>query len=554
MGNLVADGQKEYEFFKWVLDYLEQCQLYGAADKRTRLANEFFEYCKTHDGQRSAHFKLVPAKFRDEFEQRLMDANLPFAVMSDGRGNYAFMTRDIDAKEFLEIQMDIFKGHTEYYKELNLEEFLNREYRDNTDVLTMQFNSKEELEMFRNKSYENGKGFVIATEEMDGKFIAYASMKDAVSDGFHTDIPSTILRMQGDMSGIGAEFKKSQVTYDLQVKEEIMSRIKHGDSFTIMNGYDNKDSYIEVVGGELKFMEYNPESGMFNNVLTPVSVPTNWNDEKEVKAFEDALSVQLAKVKNKKIMAPEQFRSFMTMTPNEMKEYAYKAQVKAFEEPGKSGVCRPFCGKEFMREYQTDLETQRKEIMKSIKDELAELDEMQKELDNLEKSVSIHPDQSLLDALEQKKYEIAAKETRIEAKKEDMDTLSEKIKSIQLFKNHKERMDKAMESVVTAAHARIVHSPDYKLATDKEKEEMLEEAMLTILRTRNTPELVALTKFLEDNGILHEYDELVANVESEFHDNINVERIDKLKDALEKKKEEKEAEAEKEKDDTEQKR
>ena len=160
MANLVPDGQKELEFMYKVFEYLEQVQLYGARDKKTKLANEFFSYCKSHEGERSANFKLIPAKFKEEFEQRLCDANIPFAVMSDDNGHYAFLTRKIDGDEFLKIQEEIFKGHTEYYKELDLKEFLNREYKDNTDVLVMTFDSSEELEMFRNKAYEKGKGYV----------------------------------------------------------------------------------------------------------------------------------------------------------------------------------------------------------------------------------------------------------------------------------------------------------------------------------------------------------------------------------------------------------
>jgi len=539
MANLITDGQKELDAFYRMVDYLEQQQLYGAEDKRTKLANQFFSYCKTHDGQRSATFKLIPGKFREEFEQRLMEANLPFAVMSDGRGNFAFLTRNIDSEEFLQIQQDIFKGHTEYYKELNLEEFLDREYRDNTDVLVMKFDSLEELEMFRNKSYENGKGFVIATEEVDGKFIAYASMKDAISNDLHSDIPSTILRMQGDMSGITAGFKKSQIEYDLRVKEDILDKIKHGDSFTIVNGYDNRDSYLECVNGQLQFMEYNPSSGMFNSRLeTPLSIPTNWSDEKEVNAFKDALDVQLARIKNKKIMEPDQHRQFMSMSPNELKEYAYEAKVKALEEPGSKGVGRPAGEIKFTEEYSQNVLKEIKKTENDIRSNAKVLGLLEKEYTETVNAFNVQPSVELEEKMAELKKEIESKKDAIAAKKKTTEVLKEKYEGVKMFQDHKRYMDRAMESVVTTAHNRIVHSPDYKLATKKEKEEMLENTMLDILRTRNTPELVKLVEFLESNNCLHEYDELIENVEKEFRDNVNVERIDKIKDRLEKQKEE----------------
>lgn len=504
--NVTTDGQREMQAITDVLKYLEDLSIYGTADRKTRLANEFFSYCKTHDSERSARFKLIPGKFKDEFEERLQEENMPYAVMADNYGNYAFLTRDIDEEKFYEIQEDIFRGHPEYHKELTAEMYLTRQERKYSDVLKMTFKSEEEFEMFRNKSYEKGKGFVIASEKEGDNYVVYASLKDGCADGFNADIPSTILRMQADLCGGGAELKKQQVRYDMGIMDDALDRMEHGEEFVIINSYDNRDTCIECVNGKVTFMEYDGKSQCFQPRSAEISMPENWKDEKEVAAFKNAMSVHMAKIKNKQIMLPEQFRSFQALSPSELAEKSYKEQCKAFESNAK-GNLRPVATNEFLTKY--------------AKDTLLELEETKRTLAAKRAEFNDFPTDEL--------------KAEIKALKEKKDILSEKYVNVLGFKNHKAHMDKAIESVIDKVHADLKRTSAYQNASGrggaKLREEMLEEAIIDCIKNRGTKELVALETFLNKNGKENDYQTLLDAVKDQYDNNINPERIDKLLEA-----------------------
>jgi len=314
---------------KYLLMFLEHIE----NNKNTaaiRLANELFKHYK-HNGDNSVNFKLVPQRFAKEFEAELIAANMPFMMIPDSRGNVAIIARDIDAEQFLELQERVFKAHTEYYMENTVDELLEREGKSQTQVMKMEFDSKNDFDIFRKKAYENGHGYVYSAEEAeDGKYVVYASMKDSFSFEGKEDIPSTILRMEADKLGPAADTKALQLAYDRRVQDAAFSKIRAGEPFMIANSKNPHAPYVQFDGQMLSYWKFNNKSQSFEQTKAPLMIPQDWKNQLEVDCFKSAMAIYTQTIYNNQLMLPTEHHAHLNKDADTLKEENYEATKRAF--------------------------------------------------------------------------------------------------------------------------------------------------------------------------------------------------------------------------------
>lgn len=307
------------------LDEIEKNRNKAAA----RLANELFKHYKSN-GENSVQFKLIPGRFAKEFETELIAANMPFMMIPDNRGNMAVIARDIDADAFLELQERVFKAHTEYYMENTVDEMLDRESKTQTQVMKMEFDSKDDFDIFRKKAYENGHGYVYSAEEADGKYIVYASMKDSFSLDGKEDIPSTILRAEADKLGPTANAKSLQLAYDRRVQEGAFSKIRASEPFVIANSKNPSAPYVHFDGQMLTYWKMNSKTNQFEQTKAPLMIPKDWNNQLEVDCFRTAMAIYTQTIYNNQLMQLSDHREHLSKDKDTLKEENYEATKRAF--------------------------------------------------------------------------------------------------------------------------------------------------------------------------------------------------------------------------------
>ena len=432
--NIIATGQPELDVLKRVVDFLEQMALKDPKDPRMKCYQKFYgKFMK--QGQDHVKYKLVQNQYAKELEEGLVKAGVPYMAFSDGYGNTAFLMMDEDHEKFLEIFMENAKHHAEFYRENTPDEMLRMENnRGISHIMKLEFDNEYDFNAFRNKAFSNGQGYVLATEMINGKYIAYASAKDCFTeDAFKEDIPSTLLRMDADRVGPNVAIKHDQIDYDNMVEASIINRLRNGEDIAIVDRVNNKSDYFECKNGQIHFFEYSEELQGFQESRLPIDIPTGkaWDDEKTVAAFSASLSINLANVKNMTILSPEESNQFFAKTVSEIEKEKKELQekiIKAYYGNGdKSQIdCRPYLEPKFAKEY-----------LARIKENLKDFEDPNKELSLTKTKLQVHIEQNKTKVQKAKtdlEYTNAMKESILTAGKqleERKSSLKEKLSGLQ---------------------------------------------------------------------------------------------------------------------------
>lgn len=314
---------------KYLLMFLEHIEK-NRNTAAIRLANELFKHYQT-SGNNSVHYKLIPGYLAKEFETELIAENMPFMMVPDNRGNVMIIARDVDAQKFLDLQERVFKTRTEYYMENTIDEMLKREGKSETQIMKMEFDSKDEFDIFRMKAFEGGHGYVYAAEEADnGKYVVYASMKNSFALDDKEDIPSTMLRLEADKLGPTADTKSLQLAYDRRVQEAAFAKIRACEPFVIANGKNPDAPFVKFDGQELTYWKKNAKTAQFEQVKAPLMAPTDWSDPVKTDCFKSAMTIYTQTIYNNQLMQLSDHRAHLAKDPTTLKNENYEATKNAF--------------------------------------------------------------------------------------------------------------------------------------------------------------------------------------------------------------------------------
>lgn len=251
--NVVTDGSTEYEVLKSLLEGIGKI---FDRKKDSEYAKNLKSLAQHLNKGGTLNYKLVENKYVGELKKALGDAEIPFILMPNDRGETAIATRDSDRAVFLEIQDRIFSKYTDYWKERAAEKLVDNIWNDpefkKSKVPVLSFAEKEMRLIASQKLFDNG--VVTGYDPTRGITIVHPDSvyRDGMNGG-HGDLVDAQLDMAFEQAkGDGfvkydlLSVRKAQAVYDKDTLMDFCRAFKEGKSMSLWDATGQSKAGLSI--------------------------------------------------------------------------------------------------------------------------------------------------------------------------------------------------------------------------------------------------------------------------------------------------------------------
>ena len=205
----------------------------------------------------------IPASITKAMRRYCIKNEIPFQLYENEKMNPILLIDASRREEVVDYIQKLLVTKVDYYKDATAMDFIeNQEALDKKDIVKITFETEEAAEIFKNKAYAGGKGFVTASEvKENGEVTVYASVSDLFNvDEKRQDILQSMVEIAYDNSNsFIKEIKHAQIKWDRKEINKFVNRIKSGEKSYLTNGLSKNKEYLEFDGKEVFYQNYKGE-------------------------------------------------------------------------------------------------------------------------------------------------------------------------------------------------------------------------------------------------------------------------------------------------------
>lgn len=269
--NVTPDGLAELEFIKKVFSLIEE---YSFAQMKTEEARMLQTVANHVNNGGELCYKLMDKEDGEKLKDLMLRRNIPYTVIPDDNGRYAFFVRDIDETAFKEAQEDVYALDPTRHTQLTEDALLESAKRcGDKDVVELKFNTQEDFEKAQKELHKNK---VVCAIDKENKTLLINSVNlystnnnDLVSfeldwaitqslndEMFGGESPKILENEDGEVKIPGKDSKfqhyfNEEAKYDMYILKEFAKAVKSHSTAALIDAKNGSATYLVVKNGEL---------------------------------------------------------------------------------------------------------------------------------------------------------------------------------------------------------------------------------------------------------------------------------------------------------------
>lgn len=327
--NVNVTGSAEYQLLFHILNFFEERYLKEDNSQQGKLVKQLRQHLNAN-GAKGAMYKMVDAKYAEDFEKNLLERKIPHVKFWDTKNNAIFIIRDIDKEKFESMQKDIFSLYPEYYSQVTVDEICTAaEKNGHNDVIELSCDTADMFGVIKDKIYQEGSGIVCAPGRTpDDLGISEKGYKVFITPGStyksHQNDLSTMQLEMAFLSSKGdlLDLRQDQAEYDRNETAIVISELKKGRSVAIVDQLNNSNYYLTISGKTARVFERDVRSNQWVQGST-FDVP-DLSDPVQASRFQRTLQTHAQRIKNMRAMTDQDFADHMKKTKTEL-----EAEIKS---------------------------------------------------------------------------------------------------------------------------------------------------------------------------------------------------------------------------------
>lgn len=347
MGSNVTSNTATAEMWlKKLIESIKECAM-KTRDPRQELIGKLLNKWENTDYSRDGlKYDLVNRKYAHQVEMKLLEQHIPYVSFYDNYGNTCFLINNEETyeKSYEHAKTEVYMSYPEFYKELTPESFLDAQIQNGYDTIyTVTFSSQDEAERFKNKCFDQGKGFVVSSKEFtnrnekgefETKYEVYIS-GNAIHDMSLNDLSFMDAVLQHSISTSTNPhlniLKDAAILSDRKVMDQVARYIRQDRDFTIA---DEKDAYADYIqyDAEQKLLTtytWNKEEEKFV-AKASIDVELDERNRPQPEALH-AINFQFSKVNDGCIYTAQEFKDHQRKSPEILLKEYKEARFKEYD-------------------------------------------------------------------------------------------------------------------------------------------------------------------------------------------------------------------------------
>ena len=197
--------------------------------------------------------KLVSSKYAALMKKKLEDNKIPYVMMPDNQGNFAFCVRNTDADIFQQIQHEVFSTSTEYFAQTSLEDMYEiAKSNEEEYMIKITLDNADDFNEVQRKLYaanivcavdkDTNTLYVNAgdTFNANGKDLTSFEMEWAMNQSLND-----AMFRQGDGDSLMQKLRDAQSDYDLSAIKTFSKCVQNGESKTFFDSNNSSSTYLQ---------------------------------------------------------------------------------------------------------------------------------------------------------------------------------------------------------------------------------------------------------------------------------------------------------------------
>lgn len=256
--NLDSDFQAVEGFLRKIMEFIESR---NGVDARAELARKLLKEYKS-SGQ--LYCRIVGEKYASVIEDTLIRNKIPMMSCKDSAGNTIFMLPEEKTYHYDKLFQSVYMRYPDFYKQITPENFYTMANEGKgARVIEVTFNNETDANIFINKAYADGKGFVTTDiKDTDGQVKVYLLEKDLVNPSENRDFVDALIDTEVSRTHQN-EFRTLANAYDNKQLNTCLRHIANGEDFCLYNACSTTSNYLQFQNGRLSWHEYDKTAGIY---------------------------------------------------------------------------------------------------------------------------------------------------------------------------------------------------------------------------------------------------------------------------------------------------